>query len=80
MICLFCSAFNVFVSRFYGLLSVLSFQGKEKLDMKNPEGQTALLLACCNGKIPMIELLVSEGNIHSSTYVIILRAHHYPDT
>jgi len=42
------------------VLTVL-FQRKAKLDVKNAEGQTALMLACRNGWIPMIELLVSEG-------------------
>jgi len=39
------------------------FQGKAKLDAKNAEGQTALMLACHNGWIPMIEMLVSSGDI-----------------
>ena len=39
------------------------FQGKAKLDVKNSEGETALMLACHNGWIPMIELLTSSGDI-----------------
>jgi len=41
-------------------------QGKAKLDVKNSEGQTALMLACRNGWIPMIEFLVSAGEIINS--------------
>ena len=40
------------------------FQGKAKLDVKNSEGQTALVLACHNGWIPMIETLISSGDSH----------------
>ena len=39
------------------------FQQKAKLDTKNSEGQTALMLACRNGWVPMIEMLISSGNI-----------------
>lgn len=43
---------------------VLGFlQGKAKLDVKNSEGQTALLLACRSGWIPVIEMLMSSGDI-----------------
>jgi len=47
------------------------FQGKTKLDVKNSEGQTALMVACHSGWIPVIELLVSSGDIACYLYNVL---------
>lgn len=47
------------------------------MEVKAPNGQTALLIALNRGKTPIVEMLVTKGSVNLSFYVVILLFHAY---